>query len=75
MLLQSSVLLLLRDSSEAGGFCPVGNDLNEDITPVEAGLTWTIAKTRRVKFDFLGGEVRAALPPSLFSSQPLTGVP
>ncbi len=37
---------------------PAGNDLNEDITPVEAGLTWTIAKTRREKCSFLGGDVR-----------------
>lgn len=35
-----------------------GNDLNEDITPIEASLTWTIGKRRREKFDFLGGEVR-----------------
>lgn len=35
----------------------VGNDLNEDRTPVEAGLTWTIGKRRREACDFLGGEV------------------
>ena len=34
-----------------------GNDLTEDITPVEAGLTWTIAKSRREDCAFLGGEV------------------
>eukprot|EP01025_Chloroclados_australasicus_P006974 TRINITY_DN1220_c0_g2_i1.p2 TRINITY_DN1220_c0_g2~~TRINITY_DN1220_c0_g2_i1.p2 ORF type:complete len:402 (-),score=68.33 TRINITY_DN1220_c0_g2_i1:309-1514(-) len=38
------------------GLCLYGNDMNEDITPVEAGLTWTIAKSRRDKCDFLGGE-------------------
>ena len=38
-----------------------GNDLNEDRTPVEAGLTWTIGKRRREACDFLGGEVS---PPS-----------
>ena len=35
--------------------CSEGNDLNEDITPVEAGLTWTIGKRRREACDFLGG--------------------
>lgn len=34
-----------------------GNDLTEDITPIEAGLKWTIGKSRRDKCDFLGGEV------------------
>ena len=34
-----------------------GNDLNEDITPIEAGLKWTIGKNRRETCDFLGGEV------------------
>ena len=34
-----------------------GNDLNEERTPVEAGLTWTIGKKRREACDFLGGEV------------------
>lgn len=37
--------------------CPAGNDLNEDLTPIEAGLTWTVGKRRREAFDFLGGEV------------------
>lgn len=33
-----------------------GNDLNEDITPIEAGLTWTVGKRRREACDFLGGD-------------------
>lgn len=41
-----------------------GNDLNEDITPIEAGLTWTVGKRRREAFDFLGGQVRAPLAPT-----------
>ena len=39
-----------------------GNDLNEDITPIEAGLKWTIGKNRREACDFLGGEVGTPLP-------------
>jgi len=38
------------------GLCLYGNDMDENITPIEAGLTWTIAKSRREKCDFLGGE-------------------
>lgn len=37
--------------------CLYGNDLNESLTPVEAGLAWTIGKRRREAFDFLGGEI------------------
>ena len=39
------------------GLCLYGNDLNEDITPIEGSLTWTIGKRRREQFDFLGGQV------------------
>jgi aminomethyltransferase len=39
------------------GLCLYGNDLDESITPIEAGLAWTVGKRRRDKFDFLGGEV------------------
>lgn len=47
-----------RDSLRLeAGLCLYGNDLTEDITPVEAGLAWTIGKRRRAAFDFLGGEV------------------
>ena len=39
--------------------CFAGNDLNEDITPIQAGLAWTVGKRRREAFDFLGGQVGA----------------
>jgi aminomethyltransferase len=47
-----------RDSLRLeAGLCLYGNDLTDDITPVEAGLKWAIGKNRREKCDFLGGEV------------------
>ena len=37
--------------------CLYGNDLNDSIGPIEAGLTWTIGKSRRDACDFVGGDV------------------
>jgi aminomethyltransferase len=53
-----------RDSLRLeAGLCLYGHDLNEDITPVEASLTWTIGfhsfdigKRRRTQGGFLGAD-------------------
>jgi len=46
-----------RDSLRLeAGLCLYGHDLSERTTPVEASLTWTIAKRRRGACDFPGGE-------------------
>ncbi|OQV18581.1 Aminomethyltransferase, mitochondrial [Hypsibius exemplaris] len=36
------------------GLCLYGNDIDEKISPVEAGLTWTIGKRRRAEGGFPG---------------------
>ncbi|RIB18956.1 hypothetical protein C2G38_2131770 [Gigaspora rosea] len=44
-----------RDSLRLeAGLCLYGHDLDNSITPVEAGLSWTIGKCRRVDGGFLG---------------------
>lgn len=44
-----------RDSLRLeAGLCLYGHDMDETTTPVEAALTWAIAKTRREKGDFPG---------------------
>ncbi|WP_027284973.1 glycine cleavage system aminomethyltransferase GcvT [Rubritepida flocculans] len=59
-----------RDSLRLeAGLCLYGNDLDETTNPVEAALTWSIGKRRRMAWDFRGAEaVREALdkgPPRL----------
>uniref|UniRef100_A0A0G4IBE5 Aminomethyltransferase n=1 Tax=Chromera velia CCMP2878 TaxID=1169474 RepID=A0A0G4IBE5_9ALVE len=47
--------LAARDSLRLeAGLCLYGHDMDEDTTPVEAGLTWTIGKRRRTEGGFLG---------------------
>ncbi|KAJ3416520.1 hypothetical protein HDV05_001257 [Chytridiales sp. JEL 0842] len=47
--------LAVRDSLRLeAGLCLYGHDLDEDTTPVEGALTWTIGKRRRVEGGFLG---------------------
>jgi aminomethyltransferase len=52
-----------RDSLRLeAGLCLYGNDIDATTSPVEAGLTWTIGKRRRMAWDFAGAErVRAEL--------------
>jgi len=49
--------LAARDSLRLeAGLCLYGNDLDAAREPVEAGLAWTIQKTRRTRGDFPGAE-------------------
>lgn len=46
-----------RDSLRLeAGLCLYGHDLNEDISPVEGTLLWTISKRRRAQANFVGAE-------------------
>ncbi|VAH36765.1 unnamed protein product [Triticum turgidum subsp. durum] len=47
-----------RDSLRLeAGLCLYGNDMEQHITPVEAGLSWAIGKRRKAEGGFLGAEV------------------
>ncbi len=52
-----------RDSLRLeAGLCLYGNDIDASTNPVEAALTWTIAKRRKTDWDFLGAAaIRRAL--------------
>lgn len=61
-LLQSSEVKLAglgaRDSLRLeAGLCLYGNDIDENVTPVEANLTWLIAKRRRTDDNFPGSSI------------------
>ncbi|KAL4655391.1 aminomethyltransferase, mitochondrial isoform X1 [Arapaima gigas] len=50
--------LAARDSLRLeAGLCLYGNDIDENTTPVEASLVWTIGKRRRQTKDFPGADV------------------
>ncbi|XP_075984479.1 aminomethyltransferase, mitochondrial [Anticarsia gemmatalis] len=47
-----------RDSLRLeAGLCLYGNDIDESVTPVEAALTWLIAKRRRTDDNFPGSDI------------------
>ena len=46
-----------RDSLRLeAGLCLYGHDIDETTSPVEAALTWTVGKRRRVQWDFPGAD-------------------
>ncbi|KAA8901401.1 hypothetical protein TRICI_006077 [Trichomonascus ciferrii] len=50
--------LAARDSLRLeAGMCLYGHDLSEDVTPVEAGLTWIVSKSRRTPGSFNGSDI------------------
>ncbi len=70
-----------RDSLRLeAGLCLYGHDIDETTSPVEAGLGWAVAKTRRKAGDFPGAErilseLESGPTRQRVGIQPLTRVP
>ena len=61
-LLENEVVKLIglgaRDSLRLeAGLCLYGHDLNPDISPIEASLSWALSKMKKEKGNFLGSKV------------------
>ena len=60
MLLRSPVQLARLSAHDSlcleAGMCLHSNNLDENTTPVEAGLSWLIVKDRRTTGDFIGSK-------------------
>ena len=53
--------LAARDSLRLeAGLCLYGSELSPTISPIEAGLTWTIPRSRRAGGDYAGSEILSA---------------
>jgi aminomethyltransferase len=52
------------------GLCLYGHDLNESISPIEAGLTWAIQKVRRAGCERAGGYPGAPVIDKQLQTQP-----
>jgi aminomethyltransferase len=47
-----------RDSLRLeAGLCLYGHDINENISPIEGALAWTISKRRKEEGGYLGSEI------------------
>ncbi|NXG21217.1 GCST protein, partial [Grallaria varia] len=65
--------LAARDSLRLeAGLCLYGNDIDETITPAEAGLMWTLGKRRRAAMDFPGAAVIMAQVKEKPSRKPMS---
>ena len=71
----------VRDSLRLeAGLCLYGHELNESISPVEAGLSWAISPRRKKEGGFLGADkilpqLTAGVPKKMMGVEVLAGAP